>query len=173
MKTAFIGLGIMGRRMAGNLLKAGPDMAVFNRSAEPVDALRALGARAASSPVDAVRDADVVFTMLSTPEVVWEVALGEAGFVGAMKADAVWVDCSTVNPSFSRKAAKAASSLGVRFVDAPVAGTRPNAERGDLVFLAGGSKADLKEIEPLLMTMGSKIRFIRLKRTWPREFPEF
>ena len=157
MKTAFIGLGIMGRRMAANLLTADPDLTVFNRSAEPRDALRAMGAGVATSSAAAVRDADVVFTMLSTPEVVWEVALGEAGFTRAMKAGAVWVDCSTVNPSFSRKTADSARKVGIRFVDAPVAGTRPNAERGDLVFLVGGHETDLKEIEPLLMTMGSKI----------------
>lgn len=157
MKTAFIGLGIMGSRMAANLLKSGAGLTVFNRSAGPAQELERLGARTAASCADAVRDADVVFTMLSTPEVVRDVALSESGFVSAMRKGAIWVDCSTVDPSFSRRAGQAARERGVRFVDAPVSGTKPNAERGDLVFLVGGDAGAVREIEPLLNVMGGKI----------------
>jgi 3-hydroxyisobutyrate dehydrogenase/glyoxylate/succinic semialdehyde reductase len=156
MKTAFIGLGIMGSRMAANLLKADPSPTVFNRSNKAAEPLCERGARSASSAAEAVKEADVVFTMLSTPDVVREVALGASGFVPAMKHNAIWVDCSTVNPSFSREMAKAARDRGVRFVDAPVAGSKPNAENGDLVFLAGGEQADLAAIEPFLNVMGAR-----------------
>jgi len=156
MKTTFIGLGIMGSRMAANLLKADAALTVYNRSAGPARALEALGASVAASPAGAVDDADVVFTMLPTPEVVEEVALGQGGFVPAMKKNAIWVDCSTVNPSFSRVAGAAAARHGVRFVDAPVSGTKPNAQRGDLVFLVGGDAADVQELSPLLGVMGAR-----------------
>ncbi|MGD9017509.1 MAG: NAD(P)-dependent oxidoreductase [Desulfobacterales bacterium] len=157
MNVTFIGLGIMGSRMAKNLLKGGVTLTVFNRSKESIQGLAASGASPAASWADAVRDADVVFTMLSSPEVLERVALGDGGFVAEMKTNAIWVDCSTVNPSFSRKERDTAARFGVRFVDAPVAGTKPHAETGDLTFLAGGEKGDLETVRPLLKLMGSKI----------------
>ncbi len=157
MNVTFIGLGIMGSRMANNLLKGGVTLTVYNRSQEPVQVLVASGASAAASWGDAVRDADVVFTMLSSPEVVERIALGGGGFVAEMKKNAIWVDCSTVNPSFSRKESDTAARFGVRFVDAPVAGTKPHAEKGDLTFLVGGEEGDLEAVRPLLNHMGSRV----------------
>lgn len=156
MKVTFIGLGIMGSRMAKNLLKNAIDLTVFNRSEGPVKELEALGAEGAKSSQEAVASADVVFTMLSTPQVVEQVAIGENGFVSAMKADSIWVDCSTVNPSFSLMAKTIAEKSNIRFMDAPVAGTKPHAESGELAFFVGGREEDLKEVEPLLLSMGNK-----------------
>jgi len=157
MKVSFIGLGIMGSRMAANLLKQQVQLTVFNRSAAPMQALTALGARGAVSCGDAASEADVVFSMLPSPEVVAQVAWGAEGFLRKMKKHAVWVDCSTVNPSFSREAHQAAERQGVEFLDAPVAGTKPHAENGELVFFVGGGQAALDVVEPLLKFMGSKV----------------
>jgi len=157
MKATFIGLGIMGSRMAKNLLKKGVTLTVFNRSDNPVQELVKVGASAAGSYGEAVRDADIVFTMLSSPEVVEQVALSETGFIAEMKDDALWIDCSTVNPSFSLKESKAAEKHSIRFMDAPVAGSKPHAENGELVFFVGGREDDLAEVEPLLNFMGNKI----------------
>ncbi len=157
MKITFIGLGIMGSRMAKNLLKKQKSLTVFNRSDAPMQVLKKSGALVATSYKDAVQDADIVFTMLSTPDVVEAVALSETGFVHEMKANAIWVDCSTVDPAFSKKAADTAKDNKIRFIDAPVSGTKPNAERGDLIFYIGGEKDDLLVVEPFLKYMGNKV----------------
>jgi 3-hydroxyisobutyrate dehydrogenase-like beta-hydroxyacid dehydrogenase len=157
MNVTFIGLGIMGSRMAKNLLKNEVKLTVFNRSDDPVKKLKGLGAIGATSYKGAVKDADVVFTMLSTPEVVKQIVIGEEGFISEMKENSIWVDCSTVNPSFSLKANDIAEENKVRFIDAPVAGTKPTAEKAELVFFTGGSKGNLEKIEPLLKFMGNKV----------------
>nr|WP_320192056.1 NAD(P)-dependent oxidoreductase [uncultured Desulfobacter sp.] len=160
MQVAFIGLGIMGRRMAANLLKNKKALTVFNRSAEPIQKLVAQGAIAANSYRGAVNDADVVFTMLASPEVVETVAFSKKGFLPAMKENAIWVDCSTVNPSFSQKSFLMAKAFGVRFMDAPVSGTKPNAENADLAFIVGAEENDLAVVRPLLKHMGQKIMHV-------------
>ena len=160
MKITFIGLGIMGSRMAANLLKNGADVTVWNRSQAPVEALKAQGAKTVSSASEAAAGADVVFSMLSTPEVVEGIFLEEGGVLSAMKANAIWVDCSTVNPSFTLKASQAAVKAGVRFVDAPAAGTRPQAQNAELVFFVGAAKAVLTAVEPYLNMMGNKVLHI-------------
>jgi len=157
MKLAFIGLGIMGSRMAANLLKNNKTVTVFNRSVTPIQELVTQGAVAADSYRNAVKDADVVFTMLASPEVVEKVAFSEDGFVSAMKKNAIWVDCSTVNPSFSRQSFLMATACGIRFMDAPVSGSKPNAEKADLAFFVGAEKSDLDVVKSLLKNMGQKV----------------
>lgn len=157
MKIAFLGLGIMGRRMAARLLAQGHDLTVYNRTPEAASALREQGAAVAGHPADAVREAEVVFTMLADPEAVAALAFGEHGFLGALPAGALWIDCSTVNPAFSRQEAAQAQSCGVRFLDAPVAGSAPQAEQGALTFFVGGDAADLETVRPLLEILGRKI----------------
>lgn len=160
MELAFIGLGIMGSRMAANLLKNNKTLTVFNRSTTPIQEIVTQGAVAADSYRNAVKDADVVFTMLASPEVVEKVAFSEKGFVAAMKKNSIWVDCSTVNPSFSRKSFLMAKESGIRFMDAPVSGTKPNAENADLTFFVGAEKSDLDVVESLLKDMGQKITHV-------------
>lgn len=158
MNVAFIGLGIMGSRMARNLLKSeGNELKVFNRSPEAVSELQKAGARPADSARAAVAGADVVFTMLSSPDVVESVAFGESGFVEAMEQGALWVNCSTVNPSYTRECDERARARGLRFLDAPVAGTKKPAETGELTFLLGGKADDVEQVRPLLEHMGQKI----------------
>ncbi|HFA49944.1 MAG TPA: NAD(P)-dependent oxidoreductase [Bacteroidetes bacterium] len=160
MKITFIGLGIMGSRMAANLLKNGADITVYNRSKTPVNILVKKGAKTAASINAAVENADIVFSMISTPEAVAQVFLKESGALSAMKKNAIWADCSTVNPSFSLKQKAAADKAGIRFLDAPVAGTKPHAENAELVFFVGGKKSVLKEVEPYLNFMGKKIMYV-------------
>lgn len=161
-QVTFIGLGIMGSRMAKNLLQKADDieLTVFNRSVEASESLKEIGARVAEFAFEGVKEADVVFTMLSTPEVVELVAMGKDGFLANMKKNALWVDCSTVNPSFSLRANQAAQNQSVRFVDAPVAGTKPHAENAQLAFFVGGDKANIGEVEFLLKAMGTTILHI-------------
>ena len=155
MKISFIGLGIMGSRMAANLLKSGVELTVFNRSEEPRKRLVEQGANEANSIEEAVVDANIVFSMLSKPEVVGEVMI-ETGILH-MNQNALWVDFSTVNPSFTLEAKKASQDAGVRYLETPVAGSAPQAENGELVILAGGEKDDLEEVKTYLETMGQKI----------------
>jgi len=157
MKVTFIGLGIMGSRMAANLLKNGVDLTVYNRTKETAFPLAKQGAKVAASAQEAVESADIVFSMLSTPEVVESLFLGESGLLHHMKNNAIWADCSTVNPSFSEKAAFEAEKHHIRFIDAPVAGTKPHAENAELVFFVGASEALLEEVRPYLDHMGKKI----------------
>jgi len=160
MKITFIGLGIMGSRMAANLLKNQVELTVYNRSKAPVEKLVMQGAKTANTMEAAVAEADIVFSMLSTPEVVEQCFLEKKGGLSAMQAGAIWVDCSTVNPSFSLRANAAAVARGIRFVDAPVAGTLPHAENGELVFFVGAEKSLYEMITPLLAHMGKKVLHI-------------
>lgn len=155
MKIAFIGLGIMGSRMAAHLLKSGNELTVYNRSEAPRKKLAEHGAIEAHSLEEALTDADIVFSMLSRPEVVEEVMLNRG--LHAMKKNALWVDCSTVNPSFTGKAAQVAENEGLHYLEAPVAGTKPQAESGELVFFVGGEQSIKEKVDPLLNLMGSKV----------------
>jgi len=156
MKIAFIGLGIMGSRMAKNLAKENLDLTIYNRTRSAAEELVNLGALLATSAAEAVKEADVVFTMLSTPGVVQDIAFGTAGFVKHMKKNALWVDCTTVDPGFTRDMAAKTRSFGVRFMDAPVAGSKVPAEKGELVFLVGGAAHDMQEAQTFFDIMGSK-----------------
>lgn len=156
MNVTFIGLGIMGQAMANNLLKNGVKVTVYNRTKSKAQSLIDGGAEWKDNPADAVADAEVVFTMLSEPRIVEEVAFGLDGFVKSMKKRAIWADCTTVNPSFSKMMAAKSEEAGVRYMDTPVAGSKVPAENGELVFLAGGEKQDLETISSILDMMGKK-----------------
>ncbi len=142
--------------MAANLQKAGIEIIVNNRTRAKASELIANGAVWAETPADVAKQSSVLITMLGDPEIVNTVALGEDGFLKHMNPGSLWVDCSTVDPGFSREMATAAKQYGVRFMDAPVAGTKGPAEKGELVFLVGGAEADLKEVAHLLDAMGKK-----------------
>ncbi|MDX1614676.1 MAG: NAD(P)-dependent oxidoreductase [Candidatus Promineifilaceae bacterium] len=156
MKVGFIGLGIMGSRMAANLQQGGVELVVHNRTAAKADPLLEDGAVWAESPADLAPQVSVLFTVLAHPQAVQETALGTDGFLDHLPADALWVDCTTVNPSFSRKMAAAARRRQARFVDAPVAGTKGPAAAGELLVLAGGTAEDVAECQPYLDLFGRK-----------------
>lgn len=158
MKIGFIGLGIMGSRMAANLLKKGHELVVYNRTKQKAGPLTAAGAVWAPTPADAAKQSTVIITMLSRPDAVAETALiGRYGFLNHLADNSLWIDCSTVNPSFSRLMASEAKQRRVRFLDAPVAGSKGPAEQAQLVFFVGGEKTDVDEARPLLEAMGKAV----------------
>jgi len=155
MKIGFIGLGIMGSRMAGHLLEAGHTLTVHNRTKSKADDLVSKGATWAETPADTAQDVDILITMLAHPQAVEATALGDNGFLGVLGDGKLWIDCSTVNPSFSRQMAEQATAHHVRFLDAPVAGSKIQAQEGVLRFIVGGKVADVEEAKPLFEVMGS------------------
>jgi 3-hydroxyisobutyrate dehydrogenase/glyoxylate/succinic semialdehyde reductase len=157
MKIGFIGLGIMGSRMAANLQKGGHTLVIFNRTREKAESLLTAGARWADSPAALAPLVEVVFTMLAHPAAVEEAALGQDGFLSRLAPGQIWIDCSTVNPSFSKKMAAEAEAHGIRFLGASVSGSKGVAASGKLTFLVGGEADDLETSRPLLECMGNKI----------------
>jgi 3-hydroxyisobutyrate dehydrogenase-like beta-hydroxyacid dehydrogenase len=157
MKIGFIGLGIMGSRMAANLQKQGNSLVVFNRTRAKADPLLGRCGKFADSPAKLAEQVDVLFTMLAHPDAVEQAALGADGFLNYLRPHAIWVDCSSVNPSFSKKMTAEAARRQVHFVDAPVTGSAPAAAEAKLAFWVGANAADLETIRPLLLCMGNKI----------------
>jgi len=157
MKIGFIGLGIMGSRMAANLQKQGHILVLFNRTRSKAEPLLGSCGEFADSPAELARQVDVLFTMLAHPSAVEEAALGFEGFLNFLRPDALWVDCSSVNPSFSKKMSAVAARREIHFVDAPVTGSAPAAEDAKLTFWVGADSADLEKIRPLLLCMGNRI----------------
>jgi 3-hydroxyisobutyrate dehydrogenase/glyoxylate/succinic semialdehyde reductase len=157
MNVGFIGLGTMGSRMAANLQKQAQSLVVFNRTRGKAEPLLADGAKWADSPASLGEQVEIIFTMLARPDTVEEAALGKDGFLSRLAKGRLWVDCSTVDPTFSKKMAAAAQARGIRFLDAPVSGSKIPAAQAKLIFWVGGDAPDLEEIRPMLQCMGSKI----------------
>jgi 3-hydroxyisobutyrate dehydrogenase-like beta-hydroxyacid dehydrogenase len=157
MKIGFIGLGIMGSRMAANLQKHGYSLVVFNRTRAKAEPLLGPCGTFSDSPGKLAEQVDVLFTMLAHPDAVEQAALGADGFLNHLRPNALWIDCSSVNPSFSKKMATAAVARQIRFVDAPVTGSALPAAEAKLIFWVGADSADLETVRPLLLCMGNKI----------------
>jgi len=156
MKISFLGLGIMGSRMAHNLLKSNAEVTVWNRSASATETFHNTEALIATSANEAVSEADIVFTMLSNPEAVTALMTSTGGVLSAMKKGAIWADCSTVNPSFSASVGEEAEKHGIRFIDSPVAGSKMAGQNGELVFFCGGDEATIESCRPYMEVMGKK-----------------
>ncbi len=154
MKIGFIGLGIMGSRMAANLQKAGYDLKVYNRTKEKAEELLNNGAEWANSSAEAGKEVDILISMLQNPDVVEKLATGKDGFLNSMNENSLWIDSSTVNPSFSKRMAEKATEKKIRFLDAPVSGSKKPAEEAQLLFLVGGEPDDFEEAKPLFQKMG-------------------
>jgi 2-hydroxy-3-oxopropionate reductase len=155
--VAVIGLGIMGGPMAANLLKAGFDVVGYNRSRDKVDQLVAQGGRAAGDVAEAVRDVDVVLTVLPDSPDVEGVVLGEGGVLDSAKPGTLLVDASTIRPDVSVRLAEAARARGLRAVDAPVSGGEAGAIEGSLSIMVGGEDADVVAARPVLEAVGSTV----------------
>jgi 3-hydroxyisobutyrate dehydrogenase-like beta-hydroxyacid dehydrogenase len=153
MRVAFIGLGIMGRPMAANLVKAGHDVTVWNRSSGK----QVEGARHATSPADAALGAEVVWMCVSDTKAVETVLFGSEGVERSLTEGMIVVDSSTIAPSATRSFAARLASRGVDYVDAPVTGSKVAAEGGTLLFIVGGEEAVLEKLKPLFAAMGKKI----------------
>lgn len=151
-----IGLGLMGRPMGMNLLKAGYTLTVWNRTPSRAQELVAAGAKLAKSPRETASASDFLITMVSDPPALEEVLWGANGALQGLKPGSTYMDSSTVSPALARKIAAACAERGARFLDAPVTGGDWGAKKGELVFMVGGDAATLKEAEPILGVMGKK-----------------
>lgn len=154
--VGFIGLGLMGRPMAANILKAGYELTVWNRTASRADSLVAQGAKRAASPKDVAAASEVIITIVSDPPALESVLWGESGVFAGLRRGSVLVESSTVSPDLEKRAAAAAATLGADFLEAPVTGGTWGAEKGELVYIVGGEAQTLQRVEPVLSTMGKK-----------------
>jgi 2-hydroxy-3-oxopropionate reductase len=159
-KIGWIGLGLMGRPMGMNLLKAGHSLTVWNRTASRASELVAAGATLAGSPKEVAASCDVLITMVSDPPalegVLWGAGGNDTGALAALKSGSMYIDSSTVSPALARRIGSACAERGVRFLDAPVTGGDWGAKKGELVFMVGGDAETLKAAEPILGVMGKR-----------------
>src|SRR5262245_54107201 len=155
--VGFIGLGIMGRPMAKNLLKAGYPLVVHSRSQGPVQELAGLGAKTASSPREVAGQVDVLVTMLPNSPDVELVVLGKDGVAEGARRGLLFLDMSTISPIVSQKVGKALEPAGVRMLDAPVSGGEKGAIDGVLSIMVGGAPADFEVPLPIFQAMGKTI----------------
>ena len=156
----FIGLGIMGRPMARNLLKAGHSLIVHSRSRGPVDEIVKAGAKAAGSPKEVAAQCDVLITMLPNSPDVEQVALGPNGIIEGARRGLVFVDMSTISPIVSKKVGEALAAKGVAMLDAPVSGGEKGAIDGALSIMVGGDKAVFEKVLPIFQAMGKTITLL-------------
>jgi 3-hydroxyisobutyrate dehydrogenase len=155
--VALLGLGTMGSGMAGNLLKAGFPLTVYNRTRTKAEAFASQGVRVADSPAEAVRGAGVVLAMLADDAASRAAWMGEQGALAAADAGAVLVECSTLSPAWIAELGAAAAGRELELLDAPVTGSRIQAEGGQLSFLAGGSAEAVAKATPVLQAMSKEI----------------
>ena len=152
----FIGLGLMGRPMSLNLVKAGYSVTVWNRSAARADEVVAAGAKLAKTPEEVAAASDFLISIVSDPPALEEILWGAHGAMSALKRSSIYMDSSTISPTLARKIAAACSDRGARFLDAPVTGGDWGAKKGELVFMIGGDADTLKAAEPVIGVMGKK-----------------
>src|SRR5918998_1653386 len=155
--VGFIGLGIMGGPMAANLVKAGFDVTGYNRSPEKVEALVEAGGKGAGSAAEAVRDADVIITIVPDSPDVEEVTGGDDGIFAHAKAGALYIDMSSIRPDVAVRVAQAGRDAGLRVLDAPVSGGEAGAIEGSLSIMVGGEPEDVEAARPVLDALGKTI----------------
>lgn len=160
MKIAFIGLGTMGIGMSLNLLKAGHDVTVHNRTRQKEEAVAKEGATRAETPRQAAEGADIVVTMVSDTPDVEEVVLGDDGVIHGAPQGAIVIDMSTISPAATRQIAEALGKKGIKMLDAPVSGGPEGAEQGTLAIMVGGDPADFAKTLPILEIMGKTVTHV-------------
>ena len=157
---AFLGLGRMGRPMALNLLRAGFDVRVWNRTHSRASEFATAGGTAAATPADATRGADIVITMVADGQAVSDTMTGpEGGLYGAAR-EQIWVQMSTVGVHWTRRFARDATALGVTYVDAPVCGSEGPARGGALIILASGPDGAMDELAPVFAALGRQTAWL-------------
>lgn len=157
MKLGFVGLGVMGRPMALNLMKRGHEMAVYARRADATAPLVAAGARACATPAEVAAHAQIVFTMVTSSRDVEQVVLGEEGVMHGAARGNVLVDMETISPATARTVADALAEKGVDMLDAPVSGGPMGAEQAALSIMVGGKPAVFERVKPLFECLGKTI----------------
>ena len=159
-KVGFIGLGIMGKPMARNLMKAGYDLVVHNRSREPMEELANEGAQTAGSPKEVAQNSDTIITMLPDSPQVREVVAEENGVLEGVEEGSLVVDMSSISPVVAREVAAAARERGVGMLDAPVSGGDVGAIEGTLSIMVGGEEKDFERARPLFDVMGGAVNHV-------------
>jgi len=157
MQVGFIGLGVMGRPMAGHLIAAGHKVAVWARRPASAAPLAAQGATVYATPAELARHCPVVFTMVTSSADVEGVILGPDGLIHGLAPDSVVVDCTTIAPDVARRIAARLAEAGSHFLDAPVSGGEQGARDATLAIMAGGEAAALERVRPLLQCLGQRI----------------
>jgi len=159
-KIGFIGLGLMGKPMSLNLLKAGHSVTVWNRTAARASDLAAAGAKLARTPREAAEASEILFTIVSDPPALEEILWGHEGqndgALAGLKPGSIYVDSSTISPALARRVSAVCAERKVQFLDAPVTGGDWGAREGNLVFMIGGDAETLRAVEPVLSVMGKK-----------------
>src|SRR5713101_8782025 len=158
-RISYLGLGTMGSGMAANLLKAGYELTVWNRSAEKCESFVRKGARVAGTPADAVHDVDLVIYSLSNDQAVEEIVFGTEGILSGIKEGQIAIDMSTVLPATSSREEEAYAKHGVDFLDAPVFGSRQESADAKLWILAAGNKAIFEKVKPVLEHLGQTVHY--------------
>lgn len=156
-KVGFIGLGIMGKPMAGHILKAGFPLTVYNRTKSKADELVAAGATLGATPADVARASDVIITIVSDTPDFEEVAFGPSGIADGISAGKVVIDMSTISPGATRDAAKNFAEMGVQMLDAPVSGGDIGAINATLTIMVGGEASVYERCVPIFNAMGTKL----------------
>ena len=155
-----IGLGLMGRPMAANLLKAGHSLTVWNRNTLRAQELVHGGANLANNPREVAAESDLLITMVSDPPALEEVLWGHQGkhdgALDGLKPGSTYMDCSTISPALVKRVAAACAERKIKFLDAPVTGGDWGAREGTLTFMIGGDAETLREVEPVLAVLGKK-----------------
>jgi 2-hydroxy-3-oxopropionate reductase len=154
---AFLGLGIMGQPMSERLVKAGHDVIGFNRSRGPVDRLVTAGGKGASSVTEAVREAEVIITMVPDSPDVEGLALGEDGIYANAPQGSIHIDMSSIRPDVAARLTEAGKAAEIRVMDAPVSGGETGAIEGTLSIMVGADRGDFEEVVPILETMGTTV----------------
>jgi 3-hydroxyisobutyrate dehydrogenase-like beta-hydroxyacid dehydrogenase len=152
VKIAYLGLGIMGRPMAANLVKAGHDVTVWNRTPKSVE-----GARTAATPAEAAKDAEVVWICVADTKAVETLLFGPDGVEAVLRPGVIVIDSSTIAPQATLDFAARVRAKGAEFVDAPVTGSKIGAENAQLLFIVGGPEKTVAALEPLFMALGKKV----------------
>src|SRR5437667_9783444 len=156
---SYLGLGTIGSGMAANLLKAGYELTVWNRSAAKCEPFARKGARLAESPADAIRDVDLVMYSLSNDQAVEEVVFGAKGILGGIKEGQIAMDMSTVLPAMSLREQEAYAKRGVDFLDAPVFGSKQESADAKLWIMAAGNQAVFEKVKPVLEHLGQTVHY--------------
>jgi 3-hydroxyisobutyrate dehydrogenase len=155
-RIGFAGLGLMGGRMARNLLKKGFPLTVWNRTPGRCEPLAKDGARVAKNPWDLAEHSDVVVACVADPPAVERLVFAEDGLLGAVRPGFRYLECSTVSPDTTRRVQAALRERGADALEAPVTGSKNGAENGTLLFMTGGDEAVHEELMPVMMAMGTK-----------------
>jgi 3-hydroxyisobutyrate dehydrogenase-like beta-hydroxyacid dehydrogenase len=158
-KISYLGLGTMGGGMASNLLKAGYELTVWNRSTQKCQPFARKGARVASTPADTVRDVDLVIYCLSNENAVEDVVFGANGILSGIKEGQIAIDMSTVLPATSLREQEAYAKRGVDFLDAPVFGSKQESAKAKLWIMAAGKKEIFEKVKPVLEHLGQTVHY--------------